>query len=150
MLTSGDTRHSVLIPCLSRMWGLGALEKGASAPDGATLLKGTKGAARMQKLWQLLSNILFLLVLLHCLKPWKDHFSRADLLYGPICDTYSNLLCHLRCLPFDHRTDMESGTTACSRFSAWRWSQTTSVGCQGKAGRPVQHRHHDKVATTWE
>lgn len=44
----------------------------------------------------------------------------------------------------------ERGAPGCSRSSAWRWSQIPSVGSQGKASHPVQHRHHDKGATTWE
>lgn len=75
----------------------GSLGEGSIHPDGAMLLRGTKRAARMHKLWQPPSTTLILLVLLHYLKPWEDHFSTAEI-YGLICDIYSNLFCHFRCL----------------------------------------------------
>lgn len=90
----------------------GNLGEGSITPDGALLLKGTKKAARMQKLWQHHSSTLFLLLLLPCLKPWIDHFSRAEV-YGLICDTSFAIS---DAFLIAGQT-WEKGATGCSRFS---------------------------------
>lgn len=126
-LTAPDTRPA-------------SLREGSISPCGCCAIKSHRESSQKAEAVVDPGSSLSLLVLSRCLKPWKDHFCRAGLLYELICGIYSKLFCHLRRLPFDLRPGMGEECHGAPRTECMEVEQTAcrwDVG-EGRSPGPAQ------------